>query len=100
MSGNVEYDMVYINCGNVFGVSQDTTASFVGAISLNGTTLNSFSVTAAGGGGFYVNGMGTLKGTSFTFSISKYSSIRVNNVGLLLLSDYSVFFDGSTFRWN
>lgn len=98
VSGNVQYNMVYVNCGNLFGVSGDTTGSFAGSLKLNDVEISGFNVMAAAGG-FYFNGMGTIAGTSFTFSIAKYSSITANGRTALLLSDYNVSFDGTSFSW-
>ena len=100
VSGNVEYNMIYINCGPMFGVASDTSAYFTGTMKLNDVALTSYSVTAASGGGFFISGIGTLKDTSFTFSISKNSTVTANGVTALLLSDYNVRFDGSVFSWN
>ena len=99
VAGNVEYNMVYVNCGNIFKVADNTEASFTGTMKLNNEALESFHIYASTGG-FFVNGIGTLKDTSFTFSISKYSAITANGITALILSDYNVAFDGSTFAWN
>jgi hypothetical protein len=99
VAGNVEYNMVYVNCGNLFKVADNTEASFVGTMKLNNETLGSFNIYASTGG-FFVNGIGTLKDTSFTFSISKYSAITANGITALILSDYNVAYNGSTFAWN
>ena len=91
--------MVFIQCGNLFNVSGDTNASFTGTMKLNGTTLTSYNVMG-NASGFFINGIGTLKGTSFTFSLSKYSTINCNNKQVIILSDYNVRFNGTSFIWN
>lgn len=98
VAGNVEYNMIFIQCGNLFHVAGDTNASFAGTMKLNNEVVNG-TVTATSSG-FYFSGFGTLKDTSFTFSISKYSAITSNGITALILSDYNVAFDGSTFAWN
>lgn len=98
VSDNVQWNMIFIRCGNIFHVAGDTAASFNGTMKLNGETVNG-TVTATSSG-FYISGIGTLNGTSFTFSMSKYSTITSNSITALMLSDYNVSFNGTSFSWN